>query len=125
MIKTSKNLKKESPTHSKNFLEDMTELKIVLKKFSQECLKANISTQPLINALLTIYGLNQVVKGHQATIREKLLRTPILMNRREILILADLVFELIWETDSITSDFLNCAEGKFQEPALSSGINGN
>lgn len=53
------------------------DLMIAFKAFCAQCSKENISTQPLIKLLSTIYGSVQVAKGLSRMTAESLLKTPL------------------------------------------------
>ena len=65
----------------KSSQKELREQMTALKKFSCECMKANISTQPLIKLLLTIYGQTMVTRGYLAILKDKNSSMPIHLSR--------------------------------------------
>lgn len=84
-IFTRKKMSKKYPNTldylTKNSQKELMELMTALKKLSQECSLANISTQPLIKLLSTIYGQTLVERGYLAILQEKNLNMPIHLSR--------------------------------------------
>lgn len=105
-ISGMKTMPKRSGRESSNPIRewsDQTELKTALKKFSQECSKAGISTQPLSKLLSTIYGRLGVVKGYAAMLNGKLSLTPVVLNRKTMMEQSQLTLDEVWNLESIVS----------------------
>ena len=79
--KTSKKFQNEFERLSKRSQKELMEQMTALKRFCSECMKANISTQPLIKLLSTIYGQTMVTRGYLAILKDKNSSMPIHLSR--------------------------------------------
>ncbi len=79
--KTSRKYPNEFERLTPNSRRELLEVMIAFKRFSKDCSKANINTQPLTKLLSTIYGQTMVTRGNLATLGGKISTAPILLNR--------------------------------------------
>lgn len=123
--KTSKKFLSAFEQLTKGCQADLEAQTIAFKRFSCECSRAGINTQPLIRLLSTIYGQIMVERGYVAILKDRISSEPIMLSREILTDYCQWILDENHLTDWILMSAQDGLETKSIEPASDFLSNGD